>query len=127
MTQTVYLNGDFVPLEEARIPVLDRGFIFGDGVYEVVPVYARHPFRWPQHLARLKRSLAAIGIDNPFYDDAWTKLVDDLVARHELPDQFVFLQVTRGVSRRDHSYPQGVRPTVTGMSCDLLAPTATPL
>src|SRR5690606_30489932 len=106
MTQTVYLNGDFVPLEEARIPVLDRGFIFGDGVYEVVPVYARHPFRWPQHLARLKRSLAAIGIDNPFDDDAWTKLVSDLVARHEWPDQFVYMQVTRGVARRDHAFPK---------------------
>jgi len=124
MTQTVYLNGDFVPLEEARIPVLDRGFIFGDGVYEVVPVYARHPFRWPQHLARLKRSLAAIGIDNPFDDDAWTKLVSDLVARHEWPDQFVYMQVTRGVARRDHAFPKDVRPTVFGMSSQLVLPTA---
>ena len=78
MTQTAYLNGEFMPIEEARVPVLDRGFIFGDGIYEVVPVYARRPFRWPQHLARLKRSLAAIGIDNPHDDDGWTKLVTDL-------------------------------------------------
>ncbi|HRA79779.1 MAG TPA: D-amino acid aminotransferase [Burkholderiaceae bacterium] len=127
MTQTVYLNGDFVPLEQARIPVLDRGFIFGDGIYEVVPVYARRPFRWPQHLARLKRSLAAIGIDNPLDDEAWTTLVADLVARHEWPDQFVYMQVTRGVARRDHAFPKGVRPTVFAMSSQLVLPTAAQL
>lgn len=124
MTQTAYLNGDFVALEEARVPVLDRGFIFGDGIYEVVPVYARHPFRWPQHLARLKRSLAAIGIDNPRDDAGWTQLVADLVARHEWPDQFVYLQVTRGVARRDHAFPKGVQPTVFAMSSQLVLPTA---
>ena len=125
MTQTVYLNGDFVALEEARVPVLDRGFIFGDGIYEVVPVYARRPFRWPQHLARLKRSLAAIGIDNPRDDAGWTQLVADLVTRHEWPDQFVYLQVTRGVARRDHAFPKGVQPTVFAMSSQLVLPTAT--
>ncbi len=124
MTQTVYLNGDFVALEEARVPVLDRGFIFGDGIYEVVPVYARRPFRWPQHLARLKRSLAAIGIDNPRDDAGWTQLVADLVTRHEWPDQFVYLQVTRGVARRDHAFPKGVQPTVFAMSSQLVLPTA---
>jgi D-alanine transaminase len=107
------------------VPVLDRGFIFGDGIYEVVPVYARRPFRWPQHLARLKRSLAAIGIDNPHDDDGWTKLVTDLVARHEWPDQFVYMQVTRGVARRDHAFPRpAVRPTVFGMSSPLVLPAA---
>ena len=124
MTQTAYLNGDFVALEEARIPVLDRGFIFGDGIYEVVPVYARRPFRWPQHLARLKRSLAAIGIDNPLDDEAWTTLVADLVARHEWPDQFVYLQVTRGVARRDHAVPNDVRPTGFARSKQRGRPTA---
>ncbi|RPH67732.1 MAG: D-amino acid aminotransferase [Burkholderiales bacterium] len=124
MTQTVYLNGEFVPLEEARVPVLDRGFIFGDGIYEVVPAYAGRTFRWPQHLARLKRSLAAISIANPHDDDAWTKLVADLVARHDWADQFVYMQVTRGVARRDHAFPQGVQPTVFAMSSQLVLPTA---
>jgi len=125
MTQIAYLNGEFMPIEEARVPVLDRGFIFGDGVYEVVPVYARQPFRWPQHLARLKRSLAAIGIDNPNDDDGWTRLVVDLVARHEWADQFVYMQVTRGVARRDHAFPKPpVRPTVFAMSSELVLPGA---
>ena len=124
MTQTAYLNGDFVALEQARVPVLDRGFIFGDGIYEVVPVYARRPFRWPQHLARLKRSLAAIGIDNPRDDSGWTQLVADLVARHDWPDQFVYMQVTRGVARRDHAFPKDVRPTVFAMSSQLVLPSA---
>ena len=73
--QIVYLNGDFMPLSEARIPVLDRGFIFGDGIYEVAPAYQGVPFRWGQHLARLKRSLAKIRIANPLDDAGWTDLV----------------------------------------------------
>ena len=79
--QTVYLNGEFMPLSEARIPVLDRGFIFGDGIYEVVPAYQGVPFRWSQHLARLKRSLGKIRIDNPLDDAGWTGLVTDLIGR----------------------------------------------
>ena len=79
---TVYLNGEFMPLSEAKIPVLDRGFIFGDGIYEVVPAYNRRPFRWPHHLARLRRSLDRIGIANPMDDDGWTALVSDLIARN---------------------------------------------
>jgi hypothetical protein len=62
----VYLNGEFLPLDQAKVPVLDRGFIFGDGIYEVVPAYSRRPFRWPEHLARLKRSLGKIKITNPY-------------------------------------------------------------
>ena len=124
MAQTVYLNGAFTPLEEARVPVLDRGFIFGDGIYEVVPAYARRPFRWPQHLERLKRSLAAVGIGNPLDDAGWTRLVTELIARHEWADQFVYLQVTRGVARRDHAFPQGVAPTVFAMTSPLVPPAA---
>ena len=79
----VYLNGEWGPLSEARIPVLDRGFIFGDGVYEVVPLYAtpdgRAPFRLTQHLARLKRSLGKIRIDNPFDDAGWRALIDQAI------------------------------------------------
>ncbi len=125
MAQIAYLNGEFMPIEEARVPVLDRGFIFGDGIYEVVPVYARRPFRWPQHLARLKRSLAAVGIDAPHDDAGWTALVADLVARHPWDDQFVYMQVTRGVARRDHAFPRpAVRPTVFAMSSQLVLPAA---
>ena len=118
------LNGEFVALAEARVPVLDRGFIFGDGVYEVVPVYGGAPFRWPQHRARLSRSLASLRIQDPHDDAGWADLVHELIRRHPWPDQFVYLQVTRGVARRDHAFPAGVRPTVFAMSSELkpLAP-----
>jgi D-alanine transaminase len=118
--QTVYLNGEFLPIEQARVPVLDRGFIFGDGIYEVVPVYGGRPFRWPQHLARLERSLAKVGIANPMDAAGWTKLVSELIAHHPWTDQFVYLQVTRGVAKRDHAFPTGVAPTVFAMASELL-------
>ncbi|MCO5099292.1 MAG: D-amino acid aminotransferase [Burkholderiaceae bacterium] len=125
MTQTAWLNGDWVPLDEARVPVLDRGFIFGDGVYEVVPVYGGRKFRWAQHLARLQRSLAAVSIRNPRDDAGWTRLVDELVARHPWTDQFVYLQVTRGVARRDHAFPPPeVAPTVFAMASEFVVPPA---
>ena len=116
--QTVYLNGAFMPLSEAKVPVLDRGFIFGDGVYDVVPAYDGVPFRWDEHLARLKRSLGKVRIDNPLDDAGWTQLVSDLLARHAWPDQFVYLHVTRGVARRDHMFPAGIEPTVFAMSSE---------
>ena len=122
--QTVYLNGEWLPLEEARVPVLDRGFIFGDGIYEVVPVYAGRPFRLSQHLKRMARSLAAIRIDNPFDDAGWTALINDLVGRHPWPDQFVYMQITRGVARRDHAFPQNAVPTVFAMSSQFTGPSA---
>ncbi len=125
MAQTAWLNGEWVPLEQARVPVLDRGFVFGDGVYEVVPVYGGRKFRWAQHLARLQRSLAAISIRNPHDESGWTQLVDELVARHPWADQFVYLQVTRGVARRDHAFPPSeVAPTVFAMTSELVAPPA---
>lgn len=117
--QVVHLNGEFVPLAEARVPVLDRGFIFGDGVYEVVPVYGRVPFRWPQHHARLVRSLGRLRIDDPMDAAGWRALVDALVARHPWDDQFVYIQVTRGVAKRDHAFPKGVAPTVFAMTSPL--------
>ena len=119
VTQTVFLNDAFVPLAEARVPVLDRGFIFGDGVYEVVPVYGRVPFRWAEHHARLVRSLGRLRIDDPRDAAGWRALVDELVARHPWDDQFVYLQVTRGVARRDHAFPKDVVPTVFAMSSPL--------
>lgn len=118
--QFVHLDGEILPIEEARIPVLDRGFIFGDGIYEVVPVYGRRPFRWADHLARLHRSLDRIGIANPHTDAQWTALIEDLVARHPWSDQFIYLQITRGVAKRDHAFPKGVAPTVFAMSSELM-------
>jgi D-alanine transaminase len=78
MTMTVYLNGEFLPITEAKISVLDRGFIFGDGVYEVIPVYSRHIFRLPEHLQRLSRSLESIKLTNPYSDSVWTNIIQKL-------------------------------------------------
>ena len=122
MSETVYLNGEFMPLDKARVPVLDRGFIFGDGVYEVIPVYSRHPFRLPQHLQRLGRSLEAIRIANPHSDGEWTRLIADIIARNAGEDQSVYLQVTRGVAKRDHAFPKEAKPTVFVMSGPLVTP-----
>jgi D-alanine transaminase len=123
MSEIVYLNGEFMPLESARVPVLDRGFIFGDGVYEVIPVYSRHPFRLTEHLARFRRSHDAIRLEYPMQDADWMRLVGDLVARNATDDQSVYLQVTRGVAKRDHAFPKGIKPTVFGMSNPLSTPT----
>jgi D-alanine transaminase len=122
MTETVYLNGEFMPLDQARVPVLDRGFIFGDGVYEVIPVYSRRPFRLPQHLQRLGRSLEAIRLANPLTDSEWTRLIGDIIARNAGDDQSVYLQVTRGVAKRDHAFPKDAKPTVFVMSGPLATP-----
>jgi len=119
----VYLNGAFLPIGEAKVSVLDRGFIYGDGVYEVIPVYGRKPFRMPHHLARLQRSLDGIRLANPHDDAGWTALVDAIVERQPFDEQAVYLQVTRGVAKRDHAFPQGVAPTVFMMSNPLPTPT----
>jgi D-alanine transaminase len=121
---TVYLNGSFLPLEDAKVSVLDRGFVYGDGVYELIPVYRRQPYRLRQHLARLQRSLDGIRLANPHTDDEWESIVRELVARTPLDDQAVYFQVTRGVAKRDHSFPSGVEPTVFMMSNPLPLPTA---
>ena len=119
---TVYLNGKFLPIEEARVPVLDRGFIFGDGVYELVPVYSRVPFRIDEHLARLERSLAAAKIRNPHSRAEWREIVLALVAKQSFEDQGVYFQVTRGVAKRDHAFPKESTPTVFMMSNPLSTP-----
>jgi D-alanine transaminase len=121
---TVYLNGRFLPLDDAKISVLDRGFIYGDGVYEVIPVYHRQPYRLRQHLARLQRSLDGIRLANPHTDTEWESIIRELVARTPFDDQGVYFQVTRGVAKRDHSFPPGVAPTVFMMSNPLPLPTA---
>ncbi|MFZ6711629.1 D-amino acid aminotransferase [Undibacterium sp. TC9W] len=121
----VYLNGEMTPLSEAKIPVLDRGFIFGDGIYEVIPVYGRKMFRADQHLARLFRSLAAIGIANPHSKEEWLALIAKVMAAHDADDQMVYLQVTRGVAKRAHAFPKDeVTPTVFIMTNPIVLPTA---
>ncbi len=118
----IYLNGRFMPIEEARIPVLDRGFIFGDGIYEVIPVYSRHPFRLAEHLRRLQGSLDGIRLANPHDDSEWRRLIMRLVELNEPDDQSIYLHVTRGVARRDPAFPAGVTPTVFMMSNPLVTP-----
>ncbi|MBX3650471.1 MAG: D-amino acid aminotransferase [Burkholderiales bacterium] len=122
MSDIVYLNGKFMPIEEAHVPVLDRGFIFGDGVYEVIPVYSKHPFRLSEHLRRLQYSLDKVRITNPCSDAEWTRLVGEIIQRNQGGDQSIYLQVTRGVAKRDHAFPKGVRPTVFMMSNPLVTP-----
>ncbi len=122
--QIVYLNGEFMPLIDAKISVLDRGFIYGDGVYELVPVYAGQPFRMPHHLQRLQRSLVGIGLANPYGAKRWEALLGDLIGKNPWPNQGVYLQITRGVAKRDHAFPAGVAPTVFMMSNPLAIPTA---
>jgi len=119
---TVYLNGQFLPLEDAKVSVLDRGFIYGDGVYELVPVYGRRPYRLPQHLARLQRSLDGIRLANPHTDAEWEAIIAGLIGRMTFADQGVYLQVTRGAAKRDHAFPAGVAPTVFMMSNPLALP-----
>lgn len=122
--EIVYLNGELTPLSEARVPVLDRGFIFGDGVYEVVPIYGGKPFRLQQHLARLARSQETIGIPNPHTDPEWIALIDRVVRANGLSDQMVYIQVTRGVARRTHAFPREVTPTVLIMTNPMSLPSA---
>jgi D-alanine transaminase len=113
----VYLNGEFLPMAEARVPVLDRGFIFGDGVYEVVPAFEGLMFRLDEHLARLERSLAGVRIANPMSREAWKAMLRELLRRNPHDgDRSVYLQVTRGVSKRDHVLSAPVAPTVFAMA-----------
>lgn len=109
---TVYLDGEFMPSTKAAISPLDRGFIFGDGVYEVVPVYGGRAFRLADHLQRLRRSLAAIGIDSPLGDTDWQHVLQRLVDDNGGGDQYIYLQVTRGVAPRNHVFPADTKPTV---------------
>jgi len=120
----VYLNGELTPVSEAKVSVLDRGFIFGDGVYEVIPMYDRKPFRGAQHLARLFRSQATIGIPNPHSADEWLALIDRVVRANDLRDQMIYIQVTRGVAKRAHAFPKDVTPTVFIMTNAMVLPSA---
>jgi len=112
----VYLNGEFTPAESATVSVFDRGYLFGDGVYEVIPVYAGKVFLLQAHLQRLKNSLAAVRIDNPHDDGQWQAIIEELILLNGQGDQAVYLQVTRGAAPRDHVFPEGVSPGVFLMS-----------
>ena len=96
-----HLNGQTLPLRDAKVSVLDRGFIFGDGVYEALPVYGRRLFRFDEHMARLRRSLTKLRIDNPHTRDGWLALVRELIAAQPADDQLVYIEVTRGVALRE--------------------------
>ena len=140
-----YLNGDYTPLKDAKISVLDRGFIFGDGVYEVLPVYSGKLFRFAQHMARLDRSLAELRIPNPLTPAEWQQIATKLIASHAREmsasasndtqnepenaprptfDQIIYIQVSRGVALRDHVMPPGLKPTVFVMINPMKLPSA---
>ncbi len=122
-----YLNGRYLPLNQAQVSVLDRGFIFGDGIYEVVPVYGRRLFRFDEHLARLQRSLTKLRITNPLDREGWLersrRLIAALAEKTAADDQLIYIQVTRGVAPRDHVMPEGIEPTVFMMANAMKPPT----
>lgn len=123
MSTQLYLNGQWLAPEDAQVSVMDRGFLFGDGVYEVIPVYSRHPFRLDQHLGRLGRSLDAIQIGNPHTQAEWTALVSHLAATAEWDDHSIYIQVTRGpMAVRNHVFPAEPVPTVLLLAEQMNAP-----
>jgi D-alanine transaminase len=108
-----YLNGDYLPLAEARVSALDRAFLFGDAVYEVLPVYASRPFRVREHLDRLNRSLAGIRMPPPLPHAEWAQLCQELISRNSALEAYLYLQVTRGAELgRNHAWPEGLKPTL---------------
>lgn len=119
-----HLNGQTLPLRDAKISVLDRGFIFGDGIYEVIPVYGRRFFRFDEHMARMARSLAKVRIPNPHSRDGWLALARELAAAQPAEDQLIYIEITRGVALRDHVMPTGIEPTVFAMTSAMKPPSA---
>ena len=126
-----YLNGDFTTLPNAKISVMDRGFIFGDGIYEVVPAYGGQLFRFAEHMVRLDRSLAEMRIANPLTRAQWADVAKQLMARYcaskgvgaDALDQLIYIQITRGVAMRDHVMPTDITPTVFVMTNTMKLPT----
>jgi len=111
--QIVYLNGSYLPMADSQISTQDRGFLFGDGVYEVIPVYQRKMFRFAEHLERLKNSLQAVSIVNTLTDSEWQHMLKTLIEKHDWQEQFIYLQVTRGVQmQRDHMPADCLTPTI---------------
>jgi D-alanine transaminase len=115
----IYVDGRFMSPGEAAISPFDRGFIFGDGIYEVIPAYGARPFRWAQHLQRLNTNLKCIGIPVPMSDAQWDAVLRELLAGMPGVDQALYLQVTRGVAPRDHAFPLGATPTVFAYASEL--------
>src|SRR4051812_3604105 len=108
MPRTVYINGAFLPYEQATIPIMDRGFLFGDGIYEVSAVLDGRLVDNEAHLARLDRSLGEIRIPNPYSTAEWTRLEEELARRNSLAEGLVYMEVTRGVAERDFAFPKDV-------------------
>lgn len=120
-----YLDGEYLPLTQARISPLDRGFLFGDGVYEVIPVYRRNPFRLAEHLLRLENTLKSLRLPNPHTAAEWSEIIAQLISANTWNDQSIYLQVTRGADiTRKHAFPATTRPTVFLMSEPLPSPSA---
>ncbi|MCU7937935.1 MAG: D-amino acid aminotransferase [gamma proteobacterium symbiont of Bathyaustriella thionipta] len=120
----VYLNGEYLALSQAHISVLDRGFTFGDGVYEVIPAYSKNLFRLQHHLQRLDASLTAVKIKNPLSAKQWQQSIEQLIDINAYNDQSIYLQVTRGVAPRDHRFPHQKNPTVFMMTSPQEKPAA---
>jgi D-alanine transaminase len=117
--KTVYLNGHYLPLAEAKISVLDRGFLFGDGVYEVIPSYSGHLFHFQEHMERLENSLASIRLTNPHTREQWREIMTPLLDANF--DQYIYLQITRGTAdKRDHAFPENTPPTVFAMCSNIV-------
>ena len=120
MNRTVYLNGEYLPLGQAKISVMDRGFLFGDGVYEVIPSYFGHLFYLKAHIERLTASLQGIGMNNPYSTEQWLAIFQPLIDKAE--NQYIYLQITRGVApKRDHAFPANIEPTIFVMCNNIVA------
>ncbi|MFA4970603.1 MAG: D-amino acid aminotransferase [Sulfuritalea sp.] len=125
MTARIFLNGEWLAAEDARVSVMDRGFLFGDGVYEVIPVYSRQPFRLEQHLARLQHSLDGIQLANPYRVDEWIGFITQLAREAEWEDQSIYIQVTRGpMAVRNHAFPTQITPTAVILAEAMSTPPA---
>ncbi|HZF16790.1 MAG TPA: D-amino acid aminotransferase [Steroidobacteraceae bacterium] len=117
---TCYLNGEYLPLMDARVSPLDRAFLYADSVYEVLPVYRGRPFRLAAHCARLNRSLGEIRMAPPLSDRQWAEIIAGLAERNGGGDLYVYVQVSRGAEYgRNHSIPKGVAPTIFGFAAPL--------
>jgi D-alanine transaminase len=112
MSRIVFLNGSFLPVDEAKVPFMDRGFLFGDGVYEGIGVLDGRLIDNEAHLERLERSLAEVRIPNPYTRAEWTALEEEIVRRNGMTEGFIYFQVTRGVAERDFFFPENAKPTV---------------
>ena len=118
-----YLNGDYVDLADAKVSVLDRGFIFGEGIYEVIGVHSRKPFALSLHLERLDLNLSEMGLSNPLSSEAWSSLISNLISRNGCAFGTIYIQITRGKAPRNHEFPKASCPTVFVMISESAAKT----